>query len=134
MSHDYYSTFVHPARCSVLSFHKLQTMVKRYICKLKLNCSPANDGITAEHLLHGIDSNIPHQVANMLSLCIKYSVVPDIFTNGKLVPIPKKPGCDTSNPKNWRPIIISTTLSKMLELLYWKKVLIIISAIPNLDL
>ena len=83
-----------------------QTMVKRYICKLKLNCSPANDGITAEHLLYGIDSNIPHQVANMLSLCIKYSVVPDIFTNGMLVPIPKKPGCDTSNPKNWRPIII----------------------------
>ena len=32
-----------------------------------------------------------------------------------LVPIPKKPGCDTSNPKNWRPIIISTTLSKILE-------------------
>ena len=93
-----------------------QTMVKRYICKLKLNCSPANDGITAEHLLYGIDSNIPHQVANMLSLCIKYSVVPDIFTNGMLVPIPKKPGCDTSNPKNWRPIIISTTLSKILEL------------------
>ena len=29
-----------------------------------------------------------------------YSVVPDIFTNGMLVPIPKKPGCDTSNPKN----------------------------------
>ena len=49
-----------------------QTMVKQYICKLKLNCSPANDGITAEHLLYGIDSNIPHQVANMLSLCIKY--------------------------------------------------------------
>ena len=53
----------------------------------------------------------------MLSLCIKYSVnVPDIFTNGMLVPIPKKPGCDTSNPKNWRPVIISTTLSKILEL------------------
>ena len=51
-----------------------------------------------------------------MSLCIKYSVVPDIFTNGMLVPIPKKPGCDTSNPKNWRPIIISTKLSKILEL------------------
>ena len=91
-------------------------MVKRYICKLKLNYSPAIDGINAEHLLYGIDSNIPHQIANMLSLCIKYSVVPDIFTNGMLVPIPKKPGCDTSNPKNWRPLIISTTLSKILEL------------------
>ena len=33
-----------------------------------------------------------------------------------LVLIPKKPGCDTFNPKNWRPIIIFTTLSKILEL------------------
>ena len=95
----------------------------------------AIDGITAEHLLYGIDSNIPHQIANILSLCIKYSVVPDIFTNGMLVPIPKKPGCDTSNPKNWRPIIISTTLSKIYwNSIYLKKVLVIFSAIPNLDL
>ena len=65
------------------------------------------DRITAEHLLYSIDSNIHHQIANMLSLCIKYSVVPNIFTNGMLVPIPKKTGC---------PIVISTTLSKILEL------------------
>ena len=44
-------------------------------------------------------------------------VVPDSFTNGLLIPIPKKAGCDTSIPKNWRPIIvISTTLSKILEM------------------
>ena len=91
-------------------------MVKRYICKLKLNCSPAIDGITAEHLLYGIDSNNPHQIANMLSLCIKYSVVPDIFTKGMLVPIPKKPGCDNSNPKKLASNYHSTTLSKIMEL------------------
>ena len=33
-----------------------------------------------------------------------------------LVPIPKKPGCYTSNSKNWRLIIIFTTLSMILEL------------------
>ena len=38
-------------------------------------------------------------------------VVPDSFTNGLLIPIPKKSGCDTSVPKNWWPIIISTTFS-----------------------
>ena len=85
-------------------------MVKRYICKLKLNCSPAIEGITVEHLFYGIDSNIPHQVTNILSLCIKYSVVLDIFINGMLVPIPKKPGCNTSNPKNWRPIFFHNTI------------------------
>ena len=89
------------------------------------------DGITAEHLLYGIDSNIHHQIANMLSLCIKYSVVPNIITNGMLVPIPKKPGCDISNPRNWCPIVISTTLSKILELYkYLKKVLVIFQRFP----
>ena len=43
-------------------------------------------------------------------------VVPDNFTNGTLVPIPKKPGCDTSIPKNRRPIVISSTLSDLLEM------------------
>ena len=43
-------------------------------------------------------------------------MVPGSFTNGLLIPIPKKSGCDTSVPKNWRPIIISTTLSKLMEM------------------
>ena len=47
---------------------------------------------------------------------MQFGVVPDNFTNGTLVPIPKKPGCDTSISKNWRPIVISTTLSKLLEM------------------
>ena len=52
----------------------------------------------------------------MLTLCVQFGVVPDNFTNGLLIPIPKKAGCDTSVPKNWRPIVISTTLSKILEM------------------
>ena len=52
----------------------------------------------------------------MLTLCVQFGVVPDSFTNGLLIPIPKKAGCDTSIPKNWRPIVISTTLSKILEM------------------
>ena len=52
----------------------------------------------------------------MLTLCIKFSVVPDSFANGLRTLIPKKPGCDASNPKNWRPIVVSSTLSKFLEM------------------
>ena len=52
----------------------------------------------------------------MLTLCVQFGVVPDNFTNGLLIPIPKKAGCDISVPKNWRPIVISTTLSKILEM------------------
>ena len=90
--------------------------VVRYIRALKLGCSPAGDGIESEHLRYGIETQIPMHISNMLSLCIRYSVVPDSFTNGLLIPIPKKSGCDTSVPKNWRPIIISTTLSKLMEM------------------
>ena len=43
-------------------------------------------------------------------------MVPETFLSGVLVPIPKKVGCDTSNPKNWRPITICSIFSKVLEL------------------
>ena len=51
-----------------------------------------------------------------MTLCLQIGVVPDNFTNGLLIPIPKKAGRDTSVLKNWRPIVISTTLSKILEM------------------
>ena len=73
-----------------------ETRVSKYIHNLKRNSAPAADGITAEHLVHGADSDIVRHIADMLTLCVQFGVVPDNFTNGTLVPIPKKPGCDTS--------------------------------------
>ena len=52
----------------------------------------------------------------MFSLCIHHEVVPDSFRSGMLAPIPKKTGGDTSETRNWRPIVISLTFSKILEL------------------
>ena len=62
----------------------------RYIRALKLGCSPTGDGIESEHLRYGIETQIPMHISNMLSLCIRYSVVLGSFTNGLLIPIPKK--------------------------------------------
>ena len=73
-----------------------ETRVSKYIHNLKRNPASAADGITAEHLVHGADSDIIRHIADMLTLCVQFGVVPDNFTNGTLVPIPKKPGCDTS--------------------------------------
>ena len=73
-----------------------ETRVSKYIHNLKRNSAPAADGITAEHLVHGADSDVIRHIADMLTLCVLFGVVPDNFTNGTLVPIPKKPGCDTS--------------------------------------
>ena len=88
----------------------------KYFHKLKRNSAPAADGITAEHLIYCVNSDIIRYITNMLTLCVQFGVVLDNFTNGFLIPIPKKAGCDTSIPKNWRPIVISTTLSKILEM------------------
>ena len=46
---------------------------------------------------------------------IRYSVVPDSFIRSSHSHT-KTSDCDTSVPKNWRPIIISTTLSKLMEM------------------
>ena len=90
--------------------------VRRLIKQLKLNASPAQDGITAEHLLYVMDSQIVDHLSFMLTLCIQFDVVPDNFRRSVLITIPKKAGCDTTQAKNWRPITVSSTFSKILEL------------------
>ena len=91
-------------------------LVSKYIHRFKCNSAPAADAIAAKHLIYSADSDIIRHITKMLTLCVQFGVVPDNFTDGLLIPIPKKAGCDTSVPKNWRPIVISTTLSKILEM------------------
>ena len=90
--------------------------VRRLIKQLKLNASPAQDGITAEHLIYALDSHIIEHLSYMLTLCIQFGVVPHNFRRGVLIPIPKKAGCDTTQANHWRPITVSSTFSKLLEL------------------
>ena len=71
---------------------------------------------TGMDLIHCIGTDILNKLSVMFTLCIQYGVAPDSFRSGILVPIPKKAGCDTSEARNWRPIVISSTFSKILEL------------------
>ena len=89
--------------------------MKRYIKKLHLGSSPGIDGIVSEHLKYAINSGIVRHLSVMLSLCLKYGIVPISFTKGVLVPLLKKPTMDPSVPNNYRPVTISSTLSKLLE-------------------
>ena len=101
--------------CSVNSKVMSEAMVKRYIKKLHLGSSPGIEGIISEHLKYVINSGIVRHLSVMLSLCLKYGVIPISFTKGVLVPLLKKPAMDPSVPNNYRPITISSTLSKLLE-------------------
>ena len=69
-----------------------EAMVKRYIKKLQLGASPDIDGIIiSEHLKYTINSGIVRHLSEMLSLCLKYGIIPISFTKWVLVPLLKKP-------------------------------------------
>jgi hypothetical protein len=88
----------------------------RYIKKLKRGAAPGCDGIVAEHFKFSINTSMPHHLSDILTVCIRYGVLPKSFFCGILVPILKKPNIDPSIPKNYRPIVISTVFSKIMEL------------------
>ena len=90
--------------------------VKKYIKQLRLGCSPgAMDGIMAEHLAYGINTDVPLILSRLLTVCLRHGLVPDAFFRGTLIPILKKPNLDPTVAKNYRPITVSTTVSKILE-------------------
>ena len=52
----------------------------------------------------------------LLSLCLTGGIVPHGFCTSTLTPILKKTNADPANPKNYRPVTVSSVLSKILEL------------------
>ncbi len=90
--------------------------VVKYIQKLRRGAAPGCDGITAEHLKFSINSDLPSYLSNVLSVCVRFGVLPKSFYLGILVPILKKPTIDPSIAKNYRPVVVSTVLSKLMEM------------------
>ena len=100
------------------SFHLVTVpvyLIRRYINKLKSGSAAGFDGITAEHLKFATHSNLILRISNMFSICLTYGIVPDSFLKGIVVPILKKSTLDPSNPKHYRPITVSVTMSKLME-------------------
>ena len=91
--------------------------ILRLIKSLRLGCSPGIDGIQAEHLRYASpQSSLPLCLSFILTICLRFCVVPDLFCTGTLIPILKKPQLDPSIPSNYRPITVSVTISKLIEL------------------
>ena len=90
--------------------------LKNYLSKLRTGCAAGSDGICAEHLKLASETKVISAVCNILTLCIQFGIVADSFTQGLLIPLLKKTNIDPTNPKNYRPIVISTTFSKLLEI------------------
>lgn len=95
--------------------------VKRLITKLRLGCAPGIDGVSAEHLRYAANTDLPFLLSLLFTLCLRAGCLPDVFGKGLLVPILKKPHLDASKPSNYRPITVSSTTSKLLELYIMEK-------------
>ena len=93
-----------------------EQMMKKYISALKPGCSPGTDGITSEHIKYANCNPLILHLCNVFTVCFKYGIVPSSFTNGLLVPILKKATLDPSVARNYRLVILSNILSKIIEL------------------
>ena len=74
--------------------------VKYYIVKLNSRSSPGIDGVMTEHLKYATESSNVNHLSSMLTVCLKFGIVPKSFSSGLLVPLLKKPALDPSVPKN----------------------------------
>ena len=89
--------------------------VSRFIRKLKLGRAPGPDGVTPEHLKYANNDSLTLLLSKLLNCCVHYGCLPSSFTNGTLIPLLKKPSLDPGLPNNYRPIIVSSVLSKLIE-------------------
>ena len=90
--------------------------VKKYISMLKSGCAAGIDGIVPEHLKYASNSKIVLHLCWLLSVCFQFGVIPSSAMKGILVPLIKKPSLNPSDPKNYRPVILSNILSKIIEM------------------
>lgn len=95
--------------------------MKRLMAKLRLGCASGVDGITAENLRYSTETPLPLHLCRLMSVCLRFGCIPDVFSLGLLVPILKKTHLDPRIPSNYRPITISSITSKLLELFVSEK-------------
>lgn len=76
--------------------------------------SPGYDGLSIEHILHA-GPMIASRLGNLFNMCIRYSYIPDALMKTVVVPIIKNKTGDLGSASNYRPISLSTVVSKVLE-------------------
>jgi hypothetical protein len=84
---------------------------------LNQGAAPGCDGVTSEHLAHGMTPALASALADVYSAALSTATVPQVFTDGVIIPIIKKASCDPNLPVNYRPITLSSAHSKLMELI-----------------
>ena len=107
LSNDNYYTDIH------VTTHE----VARLIHSLTKGKSPGSDNISTEHLIYGQSELMYSVFSNFYSQILSHGLVPESFTLGVIIPVLKKPTLNPNISGNYRPITLSTTHAKLIELL-----------------
>ena len=87
---------------------------------LKKGKSPGSDGIQAEHLKYS-DDCLCDLLAKLFNCFIIHGYLPKAFMYTVLVPVVKDKKNDLSDCDNYRPIALTTIISKLLEIVILKR-------------
>ena len=90
----------------------LEEHVAEAISQLKPHKSDTS-GITSAHLKYAM-SVVAYPLASLFTAIIRHGYMPECFRDSVIVPIPKG-NKDASNSANYRPIALSSSISKVLE-------------------
>ena len=85
------------------------------IKNLKRGTSPGFDNITPEHFIYALSQELTNILANIYSIIIATSTIPEIFQKSIIIPILKKSTLDANTPTNYRPICLSSVHTKLVE-------------------
>ena len=91
--------------------------VAKLLPRLKRGSAPGPDSVTAEHLIFGQCSELLKAIAILFTMCFSTGRVPASFSTSVVKPMLKKSGMDPNELDNYRPISLTSVLSKLLELL-----------------
>ncbi|CAK1597655.1 unnamed protein product [Parnassius mnemosyne] len=94
--------------------------VSSVICSIKSSNSSGYDCITSKILKDNI-KHISEPIAYLINLTFEYGVFPKIYKNAIVCPIYKSG--DKSSPNNYRPISLLSTMSKVLEKIFNKRLM-----------
>ncbi|KAK2143407.1 hypothetical protein LSH36_844g00112 [Paralvinella palmiformis] len=92
-------------------------MIASSIAKMKIGSAPGFDGVMTEHLKGACNTNVVAGFRSIFNIYLQFGIVPSNFRNGLIIPTLKKPQSDTSVPNNYRPVTISPTLFKLMEII-----------------